>query len=124
MGSWPGTCPRAGLLWACETGGEQVSLEGIGWRPLFLGAPASRPAAGWPGLHTPPPPGGFSAKQSCPGGVGKTMCQSLVPFNPGDFTIPPIGPVTERNAARVCSVLYIFPVKFIGLGELERESVA
>ena len=52
------------------------------------------------------------------------MCQSLVPFNPGDLTIPPIGPVTERNAARVCSVLYIFPVKFIGLGELERESVA
>lgn len=52
------------------------------------------------------------------------LASHLCPSTQGDLTIPPIGPVTESNLARVCSVLYIFPVKFIGSGELERESVA
>ena len=120
-GSRPGTCPRAGLLWACETGGEQMSLEGIGWRPLFLRAPSSRPASAWSGLHMPPPPGGFSVKQRC--GQDHGWLVTLCPLAQGNLTTPPIGPVIERNPARVCSVLHIFPVKFICSGDLERESV-
>lgn len=92
----------------------------IGWRPLFLRAPASRPASAWSGLHTPPPPGSFSVKQRC--GQDHGWLATLCPSAQRDLTIPPVGPVIERNPARVCSVLHSFPVKFICSGELERES--
>ena len=88
---------------------------------LFLRAPSSRPASAWSGLHMPPPPGGFSVKQRC--GQDHGWLVTLCPLAQGNLTTPPIGPVIERNPARVCSVLHIFPVKFICSGDLERESV-
>lgn len=36
------------------------------------------------------------------------LASHLCPSTPGDLTILPVGPVTERNPARVCSVFIFF----------------
>lgn len=64
-----------GCCGTCETGEEQVALDGLGWKALSLRASASGSAPIWAGLHMPVARGHFLAKQTCccPGTLGKTL---------------------------------------------------
>lgn len=64
-GSWPGASPRAGLLWACESGGSSCLWRGLGGGPCPSGLLHQGQLQLGQGPHRPPPPGAFFVKQKC-----------------------------------------------------------